>query len=180
MKLYSHIKDWRKSFFYCRDTSPVGQPPLPGFRDSRLVYSAVLNSWPSTEDNRKLVLVFKQIKALLAHGLSAIDLIRFWVGWQVQPLSERPKLMCEYSGTGDDMRISQVVFSSAETARATKKFLGEPLELVSLVSLALLWVKNPALEVRYRLSQFPCVLLREIVLSYCFNLLVCRSEILGG
>ena len=103
---------------------------MPGFHESWLVYSTVLNSWPSTEDKKKLAPVFKQIKALLAHGLSAIDLIRCRVGWKKQPLSACTKLMCEYSGLGDSMKFSQAVFTPAETARATKKFLGEPLEVV--------------------------------------------------
>ena len=93
MKLYSHVKDWQKSFFYCKDTSLEGQLSLPGFHKDRLVYSAILNSWPSSEERRALVLVLGQIKALLAHGLSTIDLIQCWVGWRVQPLSIRTKLM---------------------------------------------------------------------------------------
>ena len=146
MKLYNHNQDWQKSFFYCRDTSPVGQFPLSGFRENRLIYSAVLNSWPSTEDKKKHAPVFKHIKALLAHGLSAIDLIRCWVRWQVQPLSMRSRLMCEYSGPGDVMRFSQVILTPAEVARATKKFLGEPLEIISQVGLAPFCTKNPAFE----------------------------------
>ena len=32
----SHPKDWNMTWFYCQDTSPADESPLPGFRPSRL------------------------------------------------------------------------------------------------------------------------------------------------
>ena len=31
-KLHSHPKEWNQTWFYCKDTSPAGENPLPGFR----------------------------------------------------------------------------------------------------------------------------------------------------
>ena len=35
-KLHSHPKEWNQTWFYCKDTSPAGENPLPGFRPERL------------------------------------------------------------------------------------------------------------------------------------------------
>ena len=35
-KLPSHPKDWNQAWFYCQDTSPSDENPLPGYRDHRL------------------------------------------------------------------------------------------------------------------------------------------------
>ena len=32
----SHPKDWNMTWFYCQDTSPADESPLPGFRPTRL------------------------------------------------------------------------------------------------------------------------------------------------
>ena len=66
--------------------------------------------------------------------------------------------MCEYSGFRDSMRFSQVVFSPVERARATKKFLGEPLEMIGQVGLAPFWAKNPAPEVKFQILLVPLFL----------------------
>src|SRR4051812_11731501 len=123
MKLHSHAKVWQKSLFYYKDISPEGEPSLYGFRGDRLVYSSALNSWPSKEDKKKLELVLHRVSALLFHGLSVVDLVKCWVVWQIQPLSIRPRLMCEYSGPGDDMRFSQVILKPDEVIRSTKRLL---------------------------------------------------------
>ena len=33
---HSHPKDWNQTWFYCQDTSPAGENPLPGYRAHRL------------------------------------------------------------------------------------------------------------------------------------------------
>ena len=80
MNLHSRVKEWHRSFFYCKDISPEDEPPLPGYREDRLVYSPILNSWPTIEDKKELEPVLEQVNALLSHGLSAIDLVKCWVG----------------------------------------------------------------------------------------------------
>lgn len=149
MKLHSRVKEWQRSFFYCKDTSPEGEPPLPGFREDRLTYSPILNSWPSTEDKKKLEPVLRRVDALLSHGLSAIDLVKCWVGWQIQPLSARSRLLCEYSGPGDDMSFSQVALGTTEVIQSVKKLLGESVAAISQVGLNPFWDRNRAPQVPY-------------------------------
>ena len=153
---------------------------MPGIRESRLVYSQALNSWASKEDKKKLKPVFQQIGALLAHGLSAIDLVRCWVGWQVQPLSVRTQIMCEYSGPGDDMRFSQVVLEPAEVVRATKRLLGESMETIGRIGLAPFWTKNPVPQVRIIITFIFFCTFWEKGLTICIGRLVCRPQTLGG
>lgn len=141
MKLYRHVRDWQKSFFYRNDTSPTYQLSLPGFHENRLAYSSILNSWPGIEERKTLALVLEKIRALLAHGLSAISLIQYWVGWRVHPLSICSKLMSDYSGSGDSMRYTHIDYIMTELSRATNKLLCEPLELVNRVGLAPFWAK---------------------------------------
>ena len=142
-------KECQKSFFYCRDTSLGGEPPLPGLREERLVYSSILNSRPDREYKKKLKPVLHWINSLLFHGLSVVALARCWVGWQIQPLSIRPRLMCEYSSPRDDMRFSQVILEPNEVTRSRKRILGEPISVINQVGLNPFWRRNRALEVTH-------------------------------
>src|SRR4051812_21303409 len=87
MKLHSRVKEWQRSFFYSNDTNLAGEPPLPDFREERLLYSSILNSWTRVEDKKELKPILRRVDALLSHGLRDIDLTKCWVIWQVQPLS---------------------------------------------------------------------------------------------
>ena len=35
-KHHSHPKDWNQTWFYCQNTAPAGENPLPGYRPHRL------------------------------------------------------------------------------------------------------------------------------------------------
>ena len=98
----SHPKDWNQTWFYCQDTSPAEENPLPGFRALRLESNHPLLDKVTTVERLPLAPTIRKIKALLANGLDDIDLVRVWVTWRVLPLSRRPGLMCTYSGETDD------------------------------------------------------------------------------
>lgn len=145
MKLASHPKSWQKTFFYCKDTSPTGENPLPGYRLSRLAYNQQMKSFAPPEERKKLEPVFKKIKALIAHGLKATDLTRCWVGWRIQPLSIRKRLFYQYTGRpDDDMRYTSKELEPAKIGKTAKKILGEPLTEVETVGLAPFEASNPA------------------------------------
>ena len=57
--LPSHPKDWNQTWFYCQDTSPEGENPLPGYRESRLSNRHHLPGWISTEEWAKYAHLFK-------------------------------------------------------------------------------------------------------------------------
>ena len=82
-KLTNKVKDWQRSFFYCTVEDIEYEHPLPGFCERRLEFHDGLNLFPTEKMERKNKPILARIKALLAHGLTARDLIRCWVGWQI-------------------------------------------------------------------------------------------------
>ena len=149
MKLASHPKGWQKTFFYCKDTSPEGQNPLPGYRFSRLEYSNLLTSYAPAAERKALEPIYQRINALIAHGLKATDLTRCWVGWHIQPLSVRTRLFHQYtSQPDDDMCYSRKDLTPGNLVKAVKKLLGEPHEKISIVGLAPFEANNPPPAVR--------------------------------
>ena len=87
--LPSHPKSWNQTWFYCQDTSPADEKPLPGFRALRLESNHLLPDKLTAVERLPLNPTIKKIKALLGNGLNDIDLVRVWVTWRVLPLSRR-------------------------------------------------------------------------------------------
>ena len=74
------------------------------------------------------MLVCSKIRALMANGLTGIDLVRCRVAWRVLPLSHRPDLMCEYTGgLKDPQRHCQIQLSDEDINNMTKTLLNESL-----------------------------------------------------
>lgn len=110
--LTSKVKDWQKSYFYCSLEDIKGEHPLPGFRESRFEFHDSLNLFPKESHQKKNEALIARMKALLAHGLTGRDLTRCWVDWQIQPLSVRDRLRCEYTGKmGLDVFCLERVYS---------------------------------------------------------------------
>jgi hypothetical protein len=95
--LPSHPKDWNRTWFYCQDTSPADENPLPGFCDCWLSPKHPLPDRISIAERAKYMPTFSKVRALLANGLIGVDLVRCWVAWRIIPLSRRTGLMCEYT-----------------------------------------------------------------------------------
>ena len=89
-------------WFYCQDTSPADEKPLPGFRALRLESNHPLPDKLTTVERLPLNPTIKKIKALLGNGLNGIDLVRVWFTWRILPLSRCSGLMCTYTGKKDD------------------------------------------------------------------------------
>ena len=73
--LPSHPKDQNQTWFYCQDTSPVGENPMPGFRDSRLNPRDPLPDRISAAEWAKYASTFSKVRALMANGLTGINLV---------------------------------------------------------------------------------------------------------
>ena len=85
-------------WFYCQDTSPAEESPLPGFRALRLESNHPLANKLTAVERLPLNPTIKKIKALLGNGLNGVDLVRVWVTWRIAPLSHRTGLMCTHTG----------------------------------------------------------------------------------
>ena len=93
--LPSHPKEWNKTWFYCKDTSPEGENPLPGYHPYRLSTDTELPDRMSAAERAQYGPTFSKIRALLANGLTGVDLTRYFVSWMILPLSHRNALMCQ-------------------------------------------------------------------------------------
>src|SRR3954470_9099946 len=101
------------------------------------------------------------LKALLFHGLEGKDLVRCWVGWQIQPLSIRDQLMCKYNGRGDPMCFAQNELTSATLATCCRKFVAEKIEDLKEDGLAPFYQGNPAPPVYFSFDPLIAVLLSK-------------------
>lgn len=143
-KLASHPKGWNKTWFYCKNTASQNENPLPGYRLDRLNATIAFPGWPSAEERKQIAPIYPKIRALVANGLTGIDLTRCWISWRIQPLSHRGDLMCNYTGEPADVqRFSQVNLSASDINKATKRLLGEPQEKCNKTGLAPFCLINP-------------------------------------
>ncbi|XBI16278.1 hypothetical protein VPH35_058567 [Triticum aestivum] len=141
----SHPKDWNLTWFYCQDTSPADESPLPGFRPSRLEPTHPLSDKLTQAERQPLLPTINKIKALLGNGLNGIDLVRVWISWRVIPLSRRPGLMCEYTGRKDDpQRHSRNDLPEDVAEEMTKALLNKSLADCGRTGLAPFCKTNPA------------------------------------
>lgn len=88
--LPSHPKDWNYTWFYCKDTSPEGENPLPGYRPYRLTTNGPLPGRLTAAERVPYASTLSKIRALIANGLTGVDLVHCWVAWRIFPLSRRP------------------------------------------------------------------------------------------
>ena len=60
---------------------------MPGYCAERLDAKYQLPDKLSATERKKLVATIKKVQALLGNGLTGVDLIRYWIAWQIIPLS---------------------------------------------------------------------------------------------
>ena len=78
LELASHPKGWHNTYFYCKDTTPARDiAKYPKFRRSPLEWNACMNS-QATEAGARMEIeaLTRRGKALIAHGLTGIDLVK--------------------------------------------------------------------------------------------------------
>ena len=78
------------------------------------------------KERAKYAPTFSKLRALMANGLTDIDLVRCWVSWRILPLSRCLGLMCEYnSDLKDPQRHCEIQLSNAEVTEGTKALFNE-------------------------------------------------------
>ena len=146
--LHTHPKDWNKSWFYCIDTSPEGENPLPGYRETRIPANHPLPQRLSAAERIQFSPQLSKLRAFMANGLIGTDFLRCWLSWSILPLSRRPDLMCNYSGKSDDpQRFSKDKLSESEVIESAKKIVNPALTDCTKVGLAPYFKKNKLPEV---------------------------------
>ena len=74
-KLHSHPKDWNKTWFYCRDTSPTDENPLPGYRPHRLSNTHPFPQRLTAKEWSNYALQLSKRRAFMANGLTDVDFV---------------------------------------------------------------------------------------------------------
>ena len=106
----------------------------PKFRREPLEWNSCMNS-QTTEAGARLEIaaLTHRGKALIAHGLTGIDLVKCWIRWSIQPLAIRPRLIYEYTGEStDSLRYSEVTLLEEQVVKNAKPLLGEKLDKLAL------------------------------------------------
>ena len=105
---------------------------MPGNHESRLSNGHPLPEWISIEERTKYMSIFSKIRALMANGLTGVDLVRCWVSWRILPLSRWSCLMCEYTcDVKDPLRYSSIRLDDKSINDITKTLLNEILATCS-------------------------------------------------
>ncbi|SPT17109.1 unnamed protein product [Triticum aestivum] len=126
-KLHSHPKEWNQTWFYCKDTSPPDEKPLPGYRPEWLSNTHPFPQRLTAKERANYAPQLSKLRAFMANGLTGVDLARCWISWSILPLSWRFGLMCEYTGNLKDARRHiDIQLTDAEVTEAVKKMLNEP------------------------------------------------------
>ena len=114
-KHHNHPKDWNQTWFYCQNTAPAEENPLPGYRPHRLSNGHPLPRRLTAKERQTYAPQLAKLRALLANGLTGVDLVRCWVAWHVLPLSRRSGLMHEYtSDAKDPQRFNEIEMTDDE------------------------------------------------------------------
>ena len=129
--------------------SSVGLSSTPAYQNSS-------SSW-TTDCQRTSKICPSAIKtqSFFANGLTGVDFVRCWVSWSVLPLSRRPGLMCEYTGSlKDPQRHIDIHLTEAEVTKSVKKMLDEPVAVCSKVGRSPFCASNkpPAVRIASFLS----------------------------
>ena len=84
-------------------------------------------------------------KALIAHGLTGVGLVKCWIRWSIQPLAIRPRLIFEYTGKSTDaLRYTEAPILEEQVVKNAKPLLGEKLDKNALNGLAQFYAQHQA------------------------------------
>ena len=65
----------------------------------------------------------------MANDFTGVDLVEWWVGWSIMPLSRRLVLMCTYTGdVNNPLQFNSTCLEEKDLNEMTKSLLGETLE----------------------------------------------------
>ena len=116
---------------------------MPGYRPHRLSNGHLLPKCLTTRERQTYVPQFAKLRALMANGLTGVDLARCWVKWHILPLSRRSGLMHEYTGNSNDpQRFTEIEVTNDEVTESVKKMLDEPIAICSQTRLAPFYAAN--------------------------------------
>jgi len=173
LALANRPRAWQKSFFYCQDTSPEGETPLPSWSNSTFVLTEALKSKPRDSAMAFVNESLLKVRALINHGLTGLDLLSCWTKWRIQPVSRRQFSFLECTGTSADVdRVQAADWTPDEWVEFVTRVTEEKDVSFDKVGLAPFSVNNKPFEVTpflclfclLYLSRTPFLILRLMLL----------------
>ena len=131
---------------------------MPGYRAHRLSNGHPLPQRLTAKEQQAYAPQLAKLRALLANGLTGVDLVRCWVSWHTLPLSRRSGLMHEYTGDAKDpQRFNEIEMMDDEVTECVKKMLDEPIAACSQNGLPPFCASNqpPAVKFNLMLTDSP-------------------------
>lgn len=121
---------WSGGFFYCKDEKAPGREQgLPVFKDGPPKEINFWNTVPVLSEHPRLNLMVRRIAKLVESGLSGKDLTLSWFSRRIQPLQHRERLMCNYMGRADPLRITQDNLPSDALDKRLRQMIKIPKEV---------------------------------------------------
>jgi hypothetical protein len=108
------INNWRKQYFYMKETTLVGQVTLLAFSLERS-RPRNLNAVVEEKDAAVVAVMKARLHEMMTkERLEGINLVSVWIGRHMAPLGLRPTLMCHYTGAKDDSRLTDAEWPKGE------------------------------------------------------------------
>ncbi|KAK1593240.1 hypothetical protein QYE76_037567 [Lolium multiflorum] len=99
---------WSAGFFYLKDVSdPANANKLPPFKNCPATELLTWSHCPHISESLQLTRAVRRICKLTEEGLTGKDLTLSWFTKRIQPLQHRDRLMFQYTGRDDPMRVTK-------------------------------------------------------------------------
>ena len=156
LTLAKKIKDWQRTFFYCKNTSPEGEIPLPFWSPLPFEATDALSSKPDPSSLPFVESLLDKVRALTLHGLTGLDLISCWTKWRVQPVSRRSRLMMDFTCHANDVdRTCLEDWDKGEWINFIRRVTDEDIDSYDNVGLAPFWAEHKPFVVMFTCHLFP-------------------------
>ncbi|KAK1663927.1 hypothetical protein QYE76_052086 [Lolium multiflorum] len=121
---------WSAGFFYLKDVSdPANARNLPPFKNCPATELPTWSHCPHISESLQLTRAVRRICKLTEEGLTGKDLTLSWFTKRIQPLQHRDRLMFQYTGRDDPMRVTKDNLSADALDKRIRVLIKVPREL---------------------------------------------------
>ncbi|KAK1609840.1 hypothetical protein QYE76_033513 [Lolium multiflorum] len=121
---------WSGGFFYLKDASdPANVRKLPPFKNCPATELPTWSHCPHISESLQLTRAVRRICKLTEEGLTGKDLTLSWFTKRIQPLQHRDRLMFQYTGRDDPMRVTKDNLSADALDKRIRVLIKVPREL---------------------------------------------------
>ncbi|KAK1606199.1 hypothetical protein QYE76_029872 [Lolium multiflorum] len=121
---------WSGGFFYLKDVSdPANARKLPPFKNCPATELPTWSHCPHLSESLQLTRAVRRICKLTEEGLTGKDLTLSWFTKRIQPLQHRDRLMFQYTGRDDPMRVTKDNLSADALDKRIRVLIKVPREL---------------------------------------------------